>query len=625
MVDSTFAERVRRLEKDADRNPKRYRFHVLLFAALGYGYIGFFLALFLALVGFSVFLIWDGGATLGNLKFLALTTALSILILKAMWIRTDMPEGKEITAQDAPKLFQDLQDLSRQMKAPQVEKVILDDRYNAGVTHVSRLGILGWNRYILVLGLPLLMTHNREQMKAVLAHELAHLSKKDTRMGAWVYRVRFTWQRLLVSMEENEQFGTFLFRWFFRWYFPRFDAYAFVLCRQEETIADRLAAEATRADVMGESLVQLHVHGRYFNEGFNRAIIHPPADSEKIPTPAAWLWEHRNRLSHEKAQEYLLDALRETTDLTDTHPCLKDRLYALGVPARLPVAVKRTAAEEWLTDLSTWMRHFDNDWLHHAEDSVRQLRKAKTEAEARIVELEQRPNRTREESLELAGLYTEWKDIEDAIPVYQHILEQYGDDKQAASAHLELGKCYLQLGEDQKGIRHIKQAVALDWSTRQEGYELLEAYYWYTGEQEEALSYQQKGEEWQALLEEAEEEAQTLTEEDEWIAHGADPKWVEQLFVPCREQPSIQAGYLVRKVLETIPERDHYIIGLDLNYPADSSEEEYDDAIMEWATEEWLPEDLSYTILILDDEETREMIQSVPGSMVYQRKKKQSA
>jgi Zn-dependent protease with chaperone function len=73
---------------------------------------------------------------------------------------------------------------------------------NAGVQQVPRFGIFG-SRNFLVLGLPLLQAVTPTELRAVVAHELAHLSRSHGRVNVWLYRIRATWGQLLESLEER--------------------------------------------------------------------------------------------------------------------------------------------------------------------------------------------------------------------------------------------------------------------------------------------------------------------------------------------------------------------------------------------------------------------------------------
>ncbi len=69
-----------------------------------------------------------------------------------------------------------LDGLRSRLRHPRIHRVLLTPDFNAGVMQVPRLGLLGWYRSYLFIGLPLMKSLTVEQFQAVLAHELGHLS-----------------------------------------------------------------------------------------------------------------------------------------------------------------------------------------------------------------------------------------------------------------------------------------------------------------------------------------------------------------------------------------------------------------------------------------------------------------
>jgi hypothetical protein len=172
-----------------------------------------------------------------------------------------------------------------------VHRVLLDGDLNAGIVQVPRLGVLGWHRNHLLVGLPMLQALTPDQFRAVLAHELGHLSGNHGRFSGWIYRVRQTWGRLLERLEQEDHWGTAIFRRFLRWYAPYFNAYSFALARGDEYEADRASADVAGARPAGEALLRAEVagwvlHSRYWPELLGRAE-HEPAPPRTAYAPLA--------------------------------------------------------------------------------------------------------------------------------------------------------------------------------------------------------------------------------------------------------------------------------------------------------------------------------------------------
>ena len=226
MTNREFEQLVARLEAQALRRPWLYKMRVLALALLGYGYIAFMLVGLLLTSVISVVALKALGAKLA-LGLLVLMW----MVLKALWVKLDAPQGRRVTQKEAPELFAMINDLRKGLKAPRFHRVLITDDFNACVVQTPRLGVFGWYRNYLVIGLPLMKTLSVEQFRAVLAHEFGHLAGGHGRVSNWIYRLRLSWHRLIDSLVGEGRFGTFLFRRFFNWYVPYFTAYSFPLNR----------------------------------------------------------------------------------------------------------------------------------------------------------------------------------------------------------------------------------------------------------------------------------------------------------------------------------------------------------------------------------------------------------
>ena len=102
MTEDQFTELVARLEREQVANPARYRRKVILLAAGGYAYIA------LVLLGSIALLLATLAISRSHYVAAKLTFVVGFfifLVVRAMWVKFDAPEGREVTAQDAPELF----------------------------------------------------------------------------------------------------------------------------------------------------------------------------------------------------------------------------------------------------------------------------------------------------------------------------------------------------------------------------------------------------------------------------------------------------------------------------------------------------------------------------------------
>lgn len=333
MTEERWRELAQRLESVARERPRAYRLRVAALAALGYGYLLGMLVVLLAATALVVLAALTGHALL--IKLALPLGALALAVVRSLWIRLPAPTGLALSRENAQPLVAMLEELRKELGAPRAHRVLLDGDLNAGIVQVPRLGGLGGSGNYLVIGLPLLQALSPDEFRAVLAHELGHLSGNHGRFSAWIYRLRSSWTRLLDRLEETRRAGAGLFLAFFRWYAPYFNAYSFALARAQEYEADRMAAEAAGAPTAARALVRLelsarYLHGSYWPGLYGRARREPEPPADPF-TPLAQLLPEA--AGHAEASTWLEDALRRPTDAADTHPALSERLAALGQPA----------------------------------------------------------------------------------------------------------------------------------------------------------------------------------------------------------------------------------------------------------------------------------------------------
>lgn len=293
----------------ATRNPDRYRTRVLLLAGVGHVYI---LSVF-ALIAIVALLLARQVRGAGSLWLLIKLGGPFVIVagvaLRSLAIRFDPPRGRTVTRPEAPRLFETLDGLYAKLQTPSFDTVLISEAFNASATSIPRLGVIGFSRNYLELGLPLMHALSPGQLTAVVAHELGHLSRRHGRTGVWLAHVRTTWMQLLAGLEAYGH-GGFLFNRFFRWYAPRLTAYSSVLAQMMEFEADRWAVDLTSVQEMGEGLITIEVKNRYME-----AVVVPETRKKalKQSAPPANVFselvrEIRRPVERERADRYLTGA-----------------------------------------------------------------------------------------------------------------------------------------------------------------------------------------------------------------------------------------------------------------------------------------------------------------------------
>ena len=273
-----YRDLVERLEREARQSPGLYRFKLGLLAGLGFAVLGGTVLLALGMsVGLVLVLVAISPLLLLKLiKVIWIPVAFGWFVLKSLWIRMEPPSGYLLRDGEAADLRAEVEWLREQTGAPPLKGIIIDSQLNAAAASVPRaMGLLGHSHY-LVLGLPLMQLLSREQFDSVIAHEFGHFGGGHGRFGGWIYRVRVSWYRLLDGLALQRSWTTKLFRRFFDWYAPYFNAYSFVLARANEYEADATAARVVGAPEAAQALQRVGLGGtvlaRDFWPGVQRAM-----------------------------------------------------------------------------------------------------------------------------------------------------------------------------------------------------------------------------------------------------------------------------------------------------------------------------------------------------------------
>ena len=114
----------------------------------------------------------------------------SIFLLKALFfIKRGGSSGYiEVKASEQPRLFNFINQLATELRAPKPHRIYLSPQVNAAVFYdFSLINLVFPSRKNLVIGLGLVNVLNISEFKSVLAHELGHFAQRSMAIGRWVY------------------------------------------------------------------------------------------------------------------------------------------------------------------------------------------------------------------------------------------------------------------------------------------------------------------------------------------------------------------------------------------------------------------------------------------------------
>ena len=203
-----------------------------------------------------------------------------VFLLKFLFKRhkVDRSELREIKRFEEPELFQMLDEIVAQVGTKHPKRVYLSNQVNASVFYDSGF----WSMFFpieknLEIGLGLVNSVTKSELKAILAHEFGHFSQRSMKVGSYVYQVN---QVIFNMLYDNKSFDDAVSSWAQTsalFALPIMGAYRIIqgiqwvlvqmygvvnfnymaLSREMEFHADEIAASITGAKPLKTSLLRL--------------------------------------------------------------------------------------------------------------------------------------------------------------------------------------------------------------------------------------------------------------------------------------------------------------------------------------------------------------------------------
>lgn len=568
MREKEFIALVNRLESYERKHPAAYRLRVALLAALGYltlfGFLGV-TVLFVAVV------IYGRRLNAVIVAILVVLISISAMIVRSLWIGSEEQAGLEVRQDDAPRLFDLLNEVRTAIDAPRLHKVLLTRDYNACIVQQPRLGVFGSRNYLIV-GLPLLRALSPEDMRAVVAHEFGHLSGNHGRFSCWIYRVRQTWYQLLENMHQRRS-KAFLFARFFDWYAPYFEAYSFVLARAQEYEADRCSVTVSGKEKAARALINMKLKAKFLDdefwpEIFRRVHTQPEPPAESLSEMMRSL---QDPVPLEKAKVWFADTLTVRHRYHDTHPALADRLASMGYsdvrksadletfivadyePCSDRYFLPRLPEEFIEQQNSLWQEELAQSWNERHKfvgEAVQAL--AAFEEKAKDTEL------TVEERWKRAELMLNKEGSVVAMPLLREVLALMPDH---ADANYALGEALLCEG-DETGIKHIEAALEKQVHGIPSGCDLIIEFLVARERDEEADKYRDRVGDYWDKVKLGQDERQNISKRDRFEPHGLTGEALDELREQLTKFPLLSSALLVRKVCKHFPEDQCFVLGV---------------------------------------------------------------
>ncbi len=569
------------MDERSRRDPAGFVRRVAALAVLGYAYMLGVLLVTASLAAGCIWLIFrfPNGATLKLGLLVGLTCGgMAWSILRALWVRTGKPEAVPLTAAEAPELFALIADVGRRTDSPPFDEVQLTGDYNAAVVQVPRLGVFGWYRSYLLIGVPLVVSLSRDELAAVLAHEFGHLSRSHGSSGTWLYRIRQTWESTMNNLAQNPPGKlALLLTWFLGWFWPRFNASAFVLSRAQEYEADAAAARATSAGALASALQRLVVDGPLLDERLWAKVLLLANDSAEPPGDVYHRLSEGLRAGpdSEDSARWLRAGFLLATGNADTHPSLTDRLRALGQlePAQPggqpPTSLAPPAGPRAVTLLGNRQDEFiarlDRQWAGHVREAWQARHAEAQELKSRLGGLPETPDRplSVDELWQRAEVKLKLENDAAAVPLLDQILALRLDH---ALANLVRGRHWLET-EDPRGVEHLERAIRADASVTEPACQLLFGHFARTGQRERQREVEDRLEKFGELQAAAQRERDNVTAVDTFLPPALSEEQLRTMREAVAAEPAVVRAHLARKEVHIFPENPCHVLAVFVKWP----------------------------------------------------------
>jgi hypothetical protein len=493
-----------------------------------------------------------------------LLIAAAIAIVGLLDVKIEPPAGFPITRQTTPRLWELIERIRRELHAPSLAGAVVVDANEAFVQEIPRVGPFT-SRLYLAIGLPFLLAQSPGELEAVIAHELAHVSRRHGRWSAWTGRATQRWRRLAAALEGRGHWTRALFRPLLRRYVPLLEGVFAATSRMHEYAADQIAASVAGRDALASALVRSSLTPHALGEVWERVERSPWVDEEP-PTPYASM---RSRLATAPvgdAEAWLADELTDV-DSTWTHPTLAQRLVAIGVtelelPLGQPPAA--TAAEALGAEIDAIVAEADRRWQAWAGSAWSKARARALAAESRLEELAAIERPTADELRERGELTAAVLGDAAARPVFEELVRRRPDD---GVGLLHLGAARL-ADDEVEGLALLERAVAIDPHATPSAAAAAVAFCVHTDRLAEADRWRARAVTYQALAAQAQSERSRVGSADEVLPHDLPAATVDRAAaVFARHQ--VARAYMAKKQLRTFPADDPvFVVGVAMRYRA---------------------------------------------------------
>lgn len=557
-----------------NEKPQEFFLRVTGLICLGYAYIAMALVVLITFTLFTFILLM-------KMPYLAFKLGLPLLlvlgvIFRSFWIKTPPPAGIKLKKKDYPKVYEIVEEIRSGINAPPVHQIQLIPDFNASVMQRPRLGLLGWQKNYLMLGIQLLKTCSYDEIRSILAHELGHLAEGHSAKDAWIYRVQGVWYQLMQNLHNDQSIATVIFTRFFDWYVPLLDSYTFPYRREQEESADELSVKLVGPELAANTFLSMDLKSHYLekyyweNVGERYSSPEPPAVYEGMTEALK-----NGKIEKHDAEIWLHESLKVETGYEDSHPCTRDRVatilkikpeevkdYAHSVIDEL-CRIENPAfdqlfplkGKELCADLDNEYKEFYKDYWLERHQSYNEAKKELEELLAKKTEGEI----SEEEAATCAYTSLIVHGFAKSRDLFKEALDRNPED---ATLRRTYGQQLLD-DKDPDCVSYLEAAMKLDRQMQYECGQMLYGFFKSKDDEDRARHYEEMVIDWIEESIQRQKEVSDVKKDDTFLEHDLKEEVTVAIAEVASQFKEIKTVSLIRKEVKYFPERSFYIFLID--------------------------------------------------------------
>ena len=557
-----------------NEKPQEFFLRVTGLICLGYAYIAMALVVLITFTLFTFILLM-------KMPYLAFKLGLPLLlvlgvIFRSFWIKTPPPAGIKLKKKDYPKVYEIVEEIRSGINAPPVHQIQLIPDFNASVMQQPRLGLLGWQKNYLMLGIQLLKTCSYDEIRSILAHELGHLAEGHSAKDAWIYRVQGVWYQLMQNLHNDQSIATVIFTRFFDWYVPLLDSYTFPYRREQEESADELSVKLVGPELAANTFLSMDLKSHYLekyyweNVGERYSSPEPPAVYEGMTEALK-----NGKIEKHDAEIWLHESLKVETGYEDSHPCTRDRVatilkikpeevkdYAHSVIDEL-CRIENPAfdqlfplkGKELCADLDNEYKEFYKDYWLERHQSYNEAKKELEELLAKKTEGEI----SEEEAATCAYTSLIVHGFAKSRDLFKEALDRNPED---ATLRRTYGQQLLD-DKDPDCVSYLEAAMKLDRQMQYECGQMLYGFFKSKDDEDRARHYEEMVIDWIEESIQRQKEVSDVKKDDTFLEHDLKEEVTVAIAEVASQFKEIKTVSLIRKEVKYFPERSFYVFLID--------------------------------------------------------------